>query len=93
MKSDLLLKNETLQTILNRRSVRFFQDKEILSSDLETILTAAGMAPSAHNQQSWKFILIRGDKKNELVKLITDKAPQFARPSAALLRMALVFMT
>lgn len=88
MNSDLLLKNDTLQTIFNRRSVRFFQDKEILSTDLETILTAASMAPSAHNQQSWKFILIRGNKKNDLVKLITDKAPLLARPSAALLRMA-----
>lgn len=88
MKPDLLLKNSTLQTILNRRSIRFFQDKEVSAEDLETILTAANMAPSAHNQQSWKFILLRGDKKNELVKLVTDKAPLFARPSAALLRMA-----
>ena len=88
MKPGLLLKNETLQTILNRRSIRFFQDKEVSSEDLETILTAANMAPSAHNQQSWKFILLRNEKKNELIKLITEKAPLFARPSAALLRMA-----
>lgn len=83
-----LLKNETLQSIKNRRSVRMFIDKAVSDEDLNTILYAANQAPSAHNQQSWRFIVLRGDKKTELAALISKKADNFPRPACALLRMA-----
>jgi nitroreductase len=55
---------------------------------LKIILNAANQAPSAHNQQSWRFIVISGDKKKGLAGLIAGRADQFPRASAALLRMA-----
>lgn len=81
-------KNETLESIHNRRSVRSFTDKPVKESDLQIILNAAHQAPSAHNQQSWKFIILQGEKKSELVSLICAKADLFPKPSSALLRMA-----
>jgi len=82
------LKNETLLSIKNRRSVRMFIDKPVSDNELKTILHAANQAPSAHNQQSWRFIVLKGEKKNELVNLISDKSDNFPRPSSTLLRMA-----
>jgi nitroreductase len=83
-----LSQNETLASIKNRRSIRMFTDKPVSDHDLKTILHAANQAPSAHNQQSWRFIVLRGDKKNELANFINDKSGGFPRPSSTLLRLA-----
>lgn len=80
--------NPTLESIRNRRSVRMFQDKTISEEHLNIILAAANQAPSAHNQQSWRFIVVKGDKKNDLVNLICEKADNFPKPSSAILRLA-----
>jgi nitroreductase len=80
--------NETLTTIEERRSIRSFTDRSVSTQDLEAILQAANKAPSAHNQQSWRFIVVRGDKKQELADLINSRASQFPKASSALLRMA-----
>jgi len=72
-----LLKNDTLASIMNRRSVRMFIDKPVSDDDLRTILYAANQAPSAHNQQSWRFIVLKGEKKNELSNLINTRAADF----------------
>ena len=57
--------NETLDTIHRRRSVRQFADRPVDDGLIRTVLDAANQAPSAHNQQSWRFIIIRGGKKEE----------------------------
>jgi nitroreductase len=80
--------NETIKVITSRRSVRFFSDKPVSNAYLKAILDAANQAPSAHNQQSWKFLVIRGEKKKELANLIASSAERFPKTSAALLRMA-----
>lgn len=81
-------KNETLISIKRRRSIRMFLDKPVGDKDLESVLRAANQAPSAHNQQSWRFIVVSGEKKGELVNLISDRAGSFPRPASVLLRMA-----
>lgn len=63
-------------------------DQPVDDADIHTILQAANQAPSAHNQQSWRFIVIKGEKKQELAKLVSSRAAEFPRPSTALLRMA-----
>ncbi|MBN2333761.1 MAG: nitroreductase family protein [Deltaproteobacteria bacterium] len=80
--------NQTLETINRRHSTRVFADQPISEADLLTILQAANRAPSAHNQQSWRFIVIRGEKKHQLVQLVSARAGDFPRASRALLRMA-----
>jgi len=80
--------NETLRSIQNRRSVRAFLDKPVRDEDLTAILQAANQAPSAHNQQSWRFVVLRGEKKSGLVDLVCSRAGDFPKPSCALLRMA-----
>ena len=45
--------------IKSRRSIRKFLDKPIKQGDLNKILNAARMAPSAGNMQPWHFIVIQ----------------------------------
>jgi nitroreductase len=80
--------NETLQTIARRHSTRKFCEKEITDEILKKVLQAANQAPSAHNQQSWRFIVLRGEKKHGLATLIADNALKFPKASSVLLRMA-----
>jgi len=83
------VENETLTTIRSRRSIRNFSaEKDVSAADLTAILQAANQAPSAHNQQSWRFVVLRGEKKNELAHLVASRAADFPRPSCTLLRMA-----
>lgn len=80
--------NQTLDNIMARRSVRMYSDREVSDGDILKILGAANQAPSAHNNQSWRFIVIRGEKKGDLANLVSEKAAKFPRPSSTLLRMA-----
>ena len=80
--------NATLISIAQRHSIRAFTEQPVPDDHLKAILRAANQAPSAHNQQSWRFIIVTGDKKKGLAHLVTSRASQFPRPSSGLLRMA-----
>jgi nitroreductase len=80
--------NETLCSIHNRHSVRMFTEEPVSQEDLRTILDAANRAPSAHNQQSWRFLILGNQKKHGLAELVTRRAPDFPRASSILMRMA-----
>lgn len=80
--------NETLMTIRNRHSIRSFAKKEVPDHLLRMLLRAANEAPSAHNQQPWRFIIMKSAKKQELAQLVTAKSNEFPKPASALLRMA-----
>jgi len=80
--------NSTLQVIHDRHSIRIFEEREIHEHMIQAILDAANQAPSAHNQQSWRFIVARSGKKKALANLVTSRAGHFPRPASVLLRMA-----
>ena len=50
--------NETMQTILTRRSTRKFKVQEIPQTDLDQILKAALYAPSGMGKQTWQFTVV-----------------------------------
>ena len=80
--------NETLDTISRRHSIRQFQDRPVDDSLIKIILDAANQAPSAHNQQSWRFVVLRQKKRLALASLVAARANDFPKPSSAILRMA-----
>jgi len=80
--------NDTLKTIAERHSNRLFAPDPVDEELLKTILTAANQAPSAHNQQSWRFIVLRNERKKGLAHMISDDAANYPKASATLLRMA-----
>jgi nitroreductase len=49
---------ETLEAIRARRNVRQFTDQAIPDADLDRILTAGRLAPSAKNWQPWDFVVV-----------------------------------
>lgn len=51
--------NEVIQNILNRRSWRSYEDKQIKEEELEQIIRCGLWAPSAMNQQSWHFTVVQ----------------------------------
>lgn len=50
--------NNTIKTILERKSVRSFENKDLSKEQLELILMAGMAAPSARNLQPWTFIVV-----------------------------------
>jgi nitroreductase len=49
---------EALNAIMTRRSIRRFQDSEVDAGTVELLLRAAMAAPSAGNQQPWRFVVV-----------------------------------
>lgn len=61
--------NDTIFTILRRRSVRSFLPDAVGQDELDHMLEAARYAPSAMNQQPWHFTAIRN---SELLRKLED---------------------
>ena len=80
--------NATLKTIKDRRSIRAFANEELAEEHVNILLRAANEAPSAHNQQAWRFIVLRGRKKQGLAELVAEGASRFPKPAQVLLRMS-----
>jgi len=59
--------NDTIRTILNRRSIREFTDQSISRADLEMIVQCGIYAPSGHNLQTWRFTVIQD--QNQISRL------------------------
>jgi nitroreductase len=50
---------EVLPEILQRRSVRSFTSRPVEKDQIERILEAGRLAPSAKNRQEWRFVVIQ----------------------------------
>jgi nitroreductase len=56
--------NETMKCIESRRSIRKYAARQISETELQAILEAGILAPTAKNQQKWHFTVIQ---KKELI--------------------------
>lgn len=56
-----------MNAIYERRSIRKFQEKDVLQEDISKIIDAARLAPSAKNRQPWKYIVFGKEQKKELI--------------------------
>ena len=60
---------------MQRKSIRAYQDKAIEQEKLEKILEAGRLAPSATNQQAWKFVVVTDPAlRHELVAACRNQA-------------------
>ncbi len=59
-----------LAAMRGRRSIRAWQSRPVPREELERILQAATWAPSADNLQPWRFVVLQGARKQELVELL-----------------------
>ncbi len=58
---------EIFEAIRTRRSIRKFRAEDVSEAVIEKLIGAAMLAPSAGNQQSWQFIVIRDAGKRAAV--------------------------
>lgn len=83
--------NETMKTLLNRRSIRKYKPEQITDEELNAVLEAGKYAPSGANQQSALFIAIQDksviekvSKMNAAVMGKTDIDPYYGAPTVIL---------
>ena len=62
----------SLDAIAARRSIRRFKDAPIPDEALQAVLTAATQAPSGRNRQPWRFIVVQGEKRAEMVRVMRE---------------------
>jgi nitroreductase len=71
---------ETLEAILNRRSIRQYTPEQVTDDQIGIILKSAMYAPSAVNKQPWHFIVFRDpDTMHHIIE---------AHPNASMLLQA-----
>lgn len=59
-----------MDSIKNRRSIRKYTDKMVSKKDIEEIIQAAMLAPSAKNRQPWKYIVYTMDSKDRILDVM-----------------------
>lgn len=65
--------NKTVELILERTSVRSFQDKIIPEEALQTIIKCGLYAPNAKNKQNWRFTVITDKERiDEISRLAVE---------------------
>lgn len=57
-----------IPAIYDRRSIRKFLDKPLAKEDIREIIQSGIKAPSSKNRQPWKFIIVQGREKEEMLK-------------------------
>ncbi|MGC9393422.1 MAG: nitroreductase family protein [Anaerolineae bacterium] len=58
---------QTLEAIAQRRSIRKFKDDAVTDEQIRALLYAATLAPSGKNGQPWRFVVVRGEKRAEMI--------------------------
>lgn len=59
---------ETLEAIMNRRSIRKFSAEDISDEHLDIIMKAAMAAPSACDRRVWEYYIVKNKETQEKVK-------------------------
>lgn len=75
---------ELLQWMRKRRSIRRFEARPIDANLIQQLLEAARWAPSAHNRQPWRFVVVTDDSaKRSLANNMADRLAADLRADGA----------
>lgn len=77
--------NELIKSLCERKSVRAFEDREILPAEKDAILQAAVQAPTAGNQQLYTILDITDQKLKDALAETCDHQPFIAKAKLVLL--------
>lgn len=75
---------ECLDALFGRRSIRRYTDQDVTPDELDVLLRAAMAAPSAGNQQSWRFIVVRDAERRRQLSEATPYASMLVQAPVAL---------
>ena len=77
-----------MKEILNRRSIRKYEDRPVEKEKIDQLLRAAMQAPSAANQQPWEFIVVEDKDALNKLSLTTPYAKPVAGSAVTLVLLA-----
>ncbi len=80
--------NETLQLLLNRKSVRVYEDREIGPDERDMILQATLRAPTAGNMMLYSIIEVNDQSSKDTLARTCDDQPFIAKAPLVLLFLA-----
>jgi nitroreductase len=75
---------DAFDAIMTRRSIRKYTDEPVSDGKVETILRAAMAAPSAFNEQRWRFVVVREPAQLALLSEATPYAGALAGAAAGI---------
>lgn len=75
---------EVMDAIRTRKSVRSYLDKPVDDATLARVMEAARLAPSARNDQEWRFIAVRDRAMRERIAREAAKQPFIAEAAVVL---------
>jgi len=70
---------EVSQAIRERRSIRKFKEEPVPRDLLNEILEAATLAPSGKNKQPWKFYIVQGERRSEMIQAMQKGMDRLTR--------------
>ena len=73
-----------ISAIYDRRSIRKFKNTPISQSDITDIIQSGIKAPSSKNRQPWKYIVIQGSAKEEMIRVFRRGIEREEKDSALL---------
>ena len=62
------------EAILNRKTIRKFQNRNVPDNYLYKIIQSAMLAPSAKNRQPWRFYILEDNQKDDITNMMYDWA-------------------
>ena len=72
-------KNEVIETIMSRRSIRQYKDMPVERTKMDTILMCGINAPNGMNRQSWEIRVVGKDYIDGVTKLYVEENPDAAK--------------
>lgn len=69
----ILNRMDALECLYTRRSIRRFQDRPVEAERLKQVLQAAVWAPSAHNKQPWRFVVLESELSRQRLVAAMEK--------------------
>jgi len=64
---------DTMEAIAARRSIRKFKDQPVPEDLIRQVLHAATLAPSGKNRQPWRFYVVQGEERAEMVRFMREE--------------------
>lgn len=83
-----MIVNEYIET---RRSAMAFRPEHISIEDIKQLLAAASLAPSAYNEQPWRFYISRREKEagfNQILSALAEPNQLWAKNASVLIASA-----
>lgn len=77
--------NNIIETMINRRSLRKFSDRNISDEELELILKCAMKAPTAGNMMTYSIIVVKNQEMKDKLAVSCDNQPFIAKSDVILI--------